>query len=157
MKVSQEKIDKILSPYNPAVRMLKSAFYEYPKVLGKFVINPSLYHSIPIKHASDIEIQFCLNQLSYVAISEALSHNDLEQIKGLDFDSLKYEHMLIIQSKKRFRRQIPINQEISGELFLKESRMYNGLFISYLDFQFEKKSCTGNLELVLINENNRRF
>ena len=143
-------IDNVLKHYRPSLRMLKSADLKYPVVKGEFLIGRTFYYIPALKHATDIEIQLCLNQLAYVGIAKSMEQGLIPELKGLDFYELQKENMLIIESKKRFRKPIRTDVEIQGEIVLKDWRDFGNLFLANTDFQFENRSCFGSLELALI-------
>lgn len=105
-----------------------------------------------LEHATDIEIQLCLNQLAYVGISETIRLSLDPLFKDINFKSLQEEGMYIIESKKRFKRQISTNKEIIGCINLKDKTKRRGVILCYADFQFENNSCFGNLELAIISK-----
>ena len=114
MKINEEIIKMVLEPYN--VKVLQSAELDYPVIKGRFFIGNTYYHNPPLSHATDIEIQLCLNQLGYAGIAQLMHDNSIPEIKNLDFQKMREESMLIIESKKRFRRPISTNEEIYGEM-----------------------------------------
>jgi hypothetical protein len=150
IQIGKDLIDKILELYKPEARVLKSGYISFPLLSGKFVIPPCFYANVPLQHATDIEIQLCLNQLAYCGIAEAIRRKSIPELIKLDFFELQKEGMFIIESRKRFRRQIPTQQEIGGEIKLKEWKRVKNLFLAYSDFQFENRSCVGNLELAVV-------
>jgi len=152
MIVPEESIREVLSLYKPEQRILQSANIDYPKIEGHFLIGKTYYTLSPFEHATDIEIQLCLNQLAYVGISETIKLSLDPLFKGIDFKNLQKEGMYIIESRKRFKRQINPNKEIEGSILIKEKINKMGIIFCYADFQFENKSCFGNLELAVINK-----
>ncbi len=150
MKIPQETIYGVLKHYSPGCRPLVSAELDYPLVSGKFVIQPTFYHIPRLEHATDIEIQLCLNQLAYAGVSEAIRLKLIPELNGLSFEEMRKERMLIIESRKRFRRPIKTDVEIRGELNVRDLRDFGNLILGEADFNFENKSCFGSLELVLI-------
>lgn len=150
MIVSQELIGKVLEHYRPNLRMLKFAELEYPSMRGKFVIGQTFYYTPSLKHATDVEIQLCLNQLVYVGVAQAMEQGLVQELKGLDFYELQKENMLITESRKRFKKPIRTDIEISGEIAIRRWKQVGNLFLADTDFQFENRSCSGSLELTLI-------
>lgn len=150
MEIQKKMIDKVLQHYRPNLRMLKSANLEYPTITGKFVIGPTYYYVPRFEHATDIEIQLCLNQMAYAGIAEVIQERRIPELSGLDFYELQKESMLVIESQKRFRKPIRTDIEIYGELTLREWRDFGKILISCADFQFENRSCFGSLELALV-------
>ncbi len=151
-QIPLEVIESTLRIYKPNKRMLKSASIEYPIVRGIFLIGPCDYvqEGISVNHATDIEIQFCLNQLAYTGVAEAIRRQEIPELRGLDFSKLQTNNLFIIESKKRFRRPIRTYQEISGELKLKEWRDDGYMYRGWADFQFENRGCFGGLEFALV-------
>ncbi|MBI2451803.1 hypothetical protein HYV50_01855 [Candidatus Pacearchaeota archaeon] len=150
MKINEENIVKVLEIYKPEQRLLRTADIQYPAITGTFLIGKTYYVNKPLKHATDIEIQLCLNQLAYVGLSEAIRQRLDPILDGLNFQDLQEEGMYIIESRKRFRRPIYPNKIISGKLKLKEKRDFNNLLLCEADFSFEDKSCFGSLELAIV-------
>jgi hypothetical protein len=150
MKIPLERIQQVTKKYAPAYRWLYDADYEFPKASGRFLVNQGAYYTKPLEHATDVEIQLCLNQLSYVAVGEAIRNGNPEMFKGLDYDALQKEGMLIIESRKRFRRAIDTSRTIGGELNLLDLRDTGKIILANTTFQFENKSCFGELELVIV-------
>ena len=153
VNISQESIDKVLQIYKLEQRILRAANVEHPRATGKFFIGPCFYTLADFKHATDIEIQLCLNQLAYVAVYEGIENNSHPYLEGKDFDKLQKEGMLIVESRKRFRRPIPTDKEIRGEMMLKDLRERHGVIFANADFQFENRSCFGSLELAIVDRN----
>ncbi len=150
-KVPQEIIENVLAMYKPEQRILLEADVEYPKSRGKFLIGPTYYVFSPFEHATDIDIQLCLNQLAYVSLYEGINFGAHPCLNGKDFFKLQKEGMLIIESRKRFRRAIPTDREITGELTLKELRERQGIIFADAVFQFYNRSCIGSLELAIVD------
>lgn len=152
MIISKETVDKVLAVYKPEQRLLLSAEIGYPIFRGNFLIGDCYYLINPgiIKHATDIEIQLCLNQLAYVGFAELINSNILPELGNQNFFQLQGENMLIVESRKRFRRRIPTDKEISGEMQIKNSIQKGKTIFFWTDFQFENRSCLGNLELAVV-------
>jgi hypothetical protein len=141
---------QILELYKPELRLLKSAQLDYPIIRGSFMVGPTYYSLIPIEHATDIEIQLCLNQLCYWGIQEIVDRKLINELSDIDCLTLQKEKMVIVESKKRFRRPISSGIIIYGEATLKKLRLYKNVIFIGLDFDFERKSCLGSLELAII-------
>ena len=73
-------------------------------------------------------------------------------LEGLDFEFLQKEGMYIIESRKRFRRQISPNKIITGNLVITHKRDSKNLLLCEANFSFEDRSCIGELELVLVRQ-----
>lgn len=147
--IAKEHLDRVLAIYKPEQRVLVEADLEYPKISGKFRLGDTYYTIKPLRHATDIEIQLCLNQLTYAGVAEMMRLNRILELNGADFYKLQEEGMFIIQSKKRFRKQIKTNSEIAGELnFGRFGRYQKGLIVARADFDFENGACSGDLELI---------
>lgn len=149
MIVGNEIIDEVLRPYLPSQRVLLGAEVEHGVARGQFKIGESGYYSGRLKHATDIEIQLCLNQLSYVFVAEAIRQKVIPEITDLDFNKFREESMLILESRKRFRRPIDVEKEINGEIKLEDWRNFGRLLVGRMNFDFEKRSCVGNLTLAI--------
>jgi hypothetical protein len=150
-KISPEVIKNTLAIYKPNKRILREASIEYPTAKGTFLIGPCDYvqEGVSVDHATDIEIQLCLNQLGYVAIAEAIRNKELSELEGLDFNQLQTNSMFIIESNKKFRKPIRTDKEIYGTLSLKKWKNNGNLYLCWADFQFEDRSCFGGLEFAL--------
>lgn len=149
VEISKQLVDGVVRPYREECRFLRAAFLEYPKVRGVFLIGPTYYHVPSLGHATDIEIQLCLNQLAYIGVAEAIRNKLIPELSGLNFEELRRENMLILESRKRFRRPIKTDVEINGELEISKWRCFNNLILAYTNFQFENRNCFGSLELAL--------
>ncbi len=150
-KISKKAIDKVLAMYRPEQRILLEADVEPSKAIGKFFIGPCYYVFDDLDHATDIEIQLCLNQLSYISVYQAINSGMHPYLNGKNFFELQKNGMVILESRKRFRRPIPKNIEITGELELKDIRERRGIVFASSNFQFEDRSCIGSLELAIID------
>lgn len=84
----------------------------YPSFSGRFLIGECYYTNESLNHATDIEIQLCLNQLAYVSVYEAIETGVERCLDGRNFELLKREGMVITESRKRFKRPIPTDREI---------------------------------------------
>lgn len=145
-----ERLYSALSVYKIPQKVLSSARLDYPRIEGNFDLGPTYYMNEPLVHATDIEIQLCLNQLAYVGIAEMILQ-EIKPFNGLKFNELQKEHMVILESRKRFRRQIPTNRTITGEIAVKGIKQKANTLFVFTDFQFENKSVVGNLELAILN------
>jgi len=148
--ISKQLINEVLSIYKPKFKWLKTAHLEYPSLIGRFSISPGTYTHKPFIHMTDIEAQLCLNQLAYVGLAEAIRTKIIPKLRGINFKELQYEGMLIIETRKRFRKKIPTNKIIKGEIKVKEWRDDGYILRGFADFQFENRSCFGNLEMALV-------
>ncbi len=151
MIIPEENIKKFLAIYKPEQRVLKNANLDYPKIHGDFLIGRTYYTLSPLKHATDIEIQLCLNQLAYVGLAETIRLSLDPLFKDIIFEDLQKEGMYIIESKKRFKKRISPNKYIAGDMTIKSKIQRRGIILLNADFQFENNSCFGNLELVILN------
>jgi len=151
--INQQQINEVLSIYKPEQRILLSADLQYPIIYGNFKIGPTYYIVNPLKHATDIEIQLCLNQLVYVGVAEIRGLGLVLNLNGLNFKELQDENMFILKSNKKFRKHIRTDIEIRGELEFKNQKKYKNIIFTEAHFNFENKSCIGGLELALIKPN----
>lgn len=149
-EITPRQIYEVTKNYRPECRFLKSAQIEYPVIQGKFLVGKSFYHVPSLKHATDVEIQLCLNQLAYAGILQLIESQSVQELAGLDFSRLRGEGMLITESKKRFRKPISTGREFSGHLDIEEWRDFGNIVVARTKFDFENRSCFGNLELVLV-------
>mgnify|MGYP001559968606 CR=1 FL=1 len=152
INISEENIREVLEIYKPEQRVLKSASIGYPRIEGTFLVGPTCYTIGPLEHATDIDIQLCLNQLAYVGLSEAIRHGLDSIFEDINFKNLQKEGMYIIESNKRFKRQISPNKYITGDIIIKNKIKRKGIILINTEFQFENKSCFGNLELAIIDK-----
>lgn len=159
MEISKNLIDCVLKGYKPELKVLKSADLEYPNLeyylgyyifRGNFIVGPTYYYTPPFEHATDIEIQLCLNQLADVGIAEMMKMELIKELEGFKFEELQKENMLITESRKRFSRPIRTDKEIYGELRLKKWKDCGDILLGLTDFQFEDRSCFGSLEITII-------
>ena len=142
---------KVLAVYNPKQRILLGGTIDYPKARGIFKIGPCFYAIGDFNHATDIEIQLCLNQLLYSAVYQAIKDKSHPYFDNKDFDKLQKEGMLIAESRKRFRKFIPTDREIYAEINIVNLRKRKNLVFANVDFDFENRSCIGELELVILD------
>lgn len=150
VKITEEVKGKVLAVYKPQQRVLCEATVDYPSANGKFRIGPCFYALEDFHHATDIEIQLCLNQLLYATVYQAIrdkSHPYLDK----DFEKLQKEGMLIAESRKRFRRPIHTDKEIYGAINIVNLRKRKNVVFANVDFEFENRSCVGELELAIVN------
>ena len=149
IEIPQELVERVLAIYKPEQRLLKKASFKYPVVKGQFLIGPTYYALERLKHATDIEIQLCLNQLGYAGVAEEIRQGLNPHLADIDFFELQKEGIFIIESRKRFRRHIPSDKPIYGEIkYIKEKKI-GSLLIRFANFQFEDSACNGSLELAL--------
>lgn len=150
MKIPQEIIEKSLLLYKPETRVLTSAQIEYPTISGRFKLPPTFYTNFPLQHLADIEIQLCLNQLAYTGLNYAISQKLIPELAELNFSELQNEGCLIIESRKKFRKAIKTDSEIEGKISIEKIRDFDRLIMGTAGFDFENRSCIGELELVLV-------
>ena len=152
MEVSQDRIQEVLKLYVPAAKALIGAQIDYPIFRGEFRLPPTFYTTHPLRHATDIEMQLCLNQLAYVGVAEAIQGRWFSELEGLNFEYLQKEGCLIIESRKKFRRPIKQDSIIRGEIKIENFRDCGRLILSHAKFDFEKRSCIGELTLALVKQ-----
>ena len=152
IQLPEQSLREILGLYKPEQRLLREASIEYPTIRGTFLIGQTYYTFSPLQHATDIEIQLCLNQLAYAGMYEGIRLGLDSSLKGINFRELQKEGMLIIESRKKFRRQIPTDREIIGSIKLKDRIERDGISLCDASFQFENKSCFGRLTLALLTK-----
>lgn len=152
MKVNKDRIHEVLKLYRPEARVLVDAELEYPVFRGEFNLPPTFYTISPAEHAADIEIQLCINQLAYLGVAEGIRTQSFSELEGLKFEELQKEGCLIIESRKRFRRPIRTDLPIRGEIRIEDFRDYGKLILGRAKFDFESKSCIGELTLALVKQ-----
>ena len=59
------------------------------------------------------------------------------------------ENMFILNSTIGFRKPIPTNKEIQGQVELMKIKRHGGLHLAFLDYNLEQGKSRGNLELAL--------
>jgi hypothetical protein len=155
-EISSGIIENVLRPYKPECRFLKSASSDYPRFSGVFLILPTYYHSPPLKHATDIEIQLCLNKILYACVAEMMENGSIPELIGHSFEGLREENMLIVKSEKIFKKQIRTGANIFGEIGIDKLKRCGQLLAVQTNFQFENKSCFGNLETAIIKLEDRK-
>lgn len=149
-EIPKQVIEKVVRNYMPECRFLKSASLEYPIVRGEFIVGKTFYHVPSCEHATDVEIQLCLNQLIYAGVSTAITENNIPELDNLDFEKLRRESMLIIESRKRFRRAIKTQEQFYGVVKLDCWKDFGKILIAQASFNFGDRSCIGGLELALV-------
>jgi len=147
-ELPQDDLNKVLAVYIPQQRVLKGVVFEHPTYRGAFLIGPT-YYMTHLEHASDIEIQLCLNQLAYASVYQRIKSGKDDYLSGLDFSSLQLEGMFITRSSKKFRRQISTSKIITGEIELAREHHYDTMSIAEVKFQFEDRSCFGELQMAI--------
>ncbi|MEK6933495.1 MAG: FcoT family thioesterase [Nanoarchaeota archaeon] len=151
MKVSKKNIGKVLSLYKPNYRFLEEVDIEFPCAMGKFRLKEAEYVET-LRHVTDIEAQLCLNQLSYVFFGQQIIDRRWQDIKNLSFDeylNLRKEDMFIVESKKKFVREIDSLSAFSGEIKLLDMKKIRRIHLASLDFSLNDGACYGSLKLVL--------
>jgi len=149
MQIPKERIYPVLAVYKIPQRVLSSASLDYPRIQGTFDIGPTYYTNDSFKHATDIEVQLCLNQLAYAGAAEMI-FQEIEPFKGLKFSELQKEGMLILGSRKRFRRPIPTDKTITGEITIQDIKQKAKTMFVFADFEFENRSAVGELEIAIL-------
>ncbi len=151
-KVPKSTLNRILEIYVPKYRYLKEAEISFPEANGSFSLGDTFYTSTRLRHMTSIEAQLCLNQLCYTAFGEWLTEKDAKINTEISFNKyleLMKENMFIIKSNINFKRQIETNKEIQGKIKVIRTKKFKGLYLAFLDFEFEKGKSEGNLELAL--------
>ena len=152
IEINAKRIELYLRVYKPEYRFLKKLEIEYPIISGSFIVSPTFYTLKELDHLSDVETQFCLNQLSYVGISEAIKKGQIFKEIGAKFRRIPYGRMVIGKSEKKFREKIDPSKEIYGELKVKRIFNLEDSVIAITLFDFEKGKCFGKLNVALIRE-----
>lgn len=150
MKIIQEKLAKVLEIYKPDCRYLVESNINYPRAEGKFKLGETYYTTKKLEHMTSIEAQLCLNQLCFSAFSEWLPEKRFDETITFEkYLDLMKENMFIIESKIRFRKPIPSNECIQGQIELMKIKAHDGLYLAFLDYDLEQGKSKGNLELAL--------
>ncbi|MEK6898662.1 MAG: FcoT family thioesterase [Nanoarchaeota archaeon] len=152
MEINQNRIKEMLELYKPEARVLINGQVEYPVLRGEFKIQPTFYTTSHLEHVADIEIQLCLNQLVYAGLSQAIEGKVLPELNGLNFQELQREGCLIIESRKKFRRPIKTDFPIRGDIIINDFGIHQNLILGHAKFDFENRSCIGDLTLALIKK-----
>lgn len=150
MQVPQERLNKILEIYEPDWRYLVEANVDYPKAEGKFKISGNAYITKKLEHMTVLDAGACLNQLCYSAFGEWLSQGRFGEAMPFErFLELMKENSFVIDAHIRFRKSIPIKEEVSGQIeFIKIKRL-GGLSLAFLNYDLEQGKSRGSLELAL--------
>jgi len=150
MQVPQAKLDRVLELYKPDCRYLIEATTEHPKAEGKFRMGSTYYATQKVEHMTSIEAQLCLNQLCYSAFGEWLPEGRFdEKVSFDDYLELMKENMFIVESNIRFRKPIPTNGDIQGQIELMKVKRHGNLYLVFCDYELEQGKSKGNLELAL--------
>jgi hypothetical protein len=150
MQVPQERLTKVLDLYKPDCKYLIEANVDYPKADGRFKLGDTYYTARKMEHMTSIEAQLCLNQLCYTAFGEWVLQGRFEQAMPFEkFLELMKENMFIVNSTIGFRKPIPTNKEIQGQVELMKIKRHGGLHLAFLDYNLEQGKSRGNLELAL--------
>ena len=154
-QVSNKLREQVLELYNPKQRVLLDAYIDYPKIEGTFLIGPCYYANCTLEHATDIEIQLCLNQLAYLGVAEAIRQEVHPLLREKSFSKLQKECIVITESYKKFRKPIPTDRELIGNLVfgnILKSKNKSGIIFSSANFNFENDSCVGNIRFAIIDK-----
>ena len=150
MQVPQERLESVLELYKPDCRYLVEATAEYPKAEGKFKLGNTYYTTKKLEHMTSIEAQLCLNQLCYSAFGEWLPEGRFDEAMTFDdYLELMKENMFIIDSNIRFRKPIPTNGDIQGQIELMKIKRHGDLYLALLDYDLEQGKSRGKMELAL--------
>lgn len=149
-KIPQENLERILDIYKPDCRYLREACTIYPNAKGTFRLGSTCYTTIPVEHMTAIEAQLCLNQLVFSAFSEWLSESRFDRtISFEEYVLLMKENMFLIDSNIRFKKAIPVNKDVCGQINLLKMKRHGGLYLAFLDYKLEQGKSTGKLEVAL--------
>lgn len=150
MQVPQERLDNVLEIYKPDWRYLIEANVDYPKAEGKFRISGDAYTTKNVEHMTLLDAGACLNQLCFSAFGEWLSEGRFEETMPFErFLELMKENSFAIDAHIRFRKPIPTNREIQGQVELMKIKKRGGLYLAFLDYNLEQGKSKGSLELAL--------
>ena len=148
MQISKELIDRVLAIYKPEQRVLLEAQLDYPVTKGKFFIGHTSYTIQPFKHATDIDIQLCLNQLFYAGLAQLVLINH-EQFRGINFGDIQKEGLLLTRTLKYFKKLIKRDEIFWGEATLEDIRKCKNYFFMKTSFSFEDRSCFGEEHVII--------
>ena len=154
MQVPKERLESVLELYKPGCRYLVEATVEYPKAKGKFKLGDTYYTTRKLEHMTSIEAQLCLNQLCYSAFGEWLPEGRFDEAMTFeDYLELMKENMSIIDAdirfRIRFRKPIPTNGDIQGQIELMKIKRRGDLYLAFLDYDLEQGKSKGKMELAL--------
>ena len=150
MQVPQERLESLLEIYKPDWRYLVEAKVDYPKAEGRFKVSGEAYTTRKLEHMTAIDAGACLNQLCYSAFGEWLPEGRFEDAMPFErFLELMKESSFIIDTNIRFRKPIPINQEVNGEVELIKIKRHCDLYLAFLDYDLEQGKSKGKMELAL--------
>jgi hypothetical protein len=148
MQVPQERLNKILEIYKPDLRYLVEANVGYPKAEGKFRVSGEAYTTEKLEHMTIIDATAGLNQLCYSAFGEWLLEGRFGEAMPFErFLKLMKENSFAIDAHIRFRKKIPINREIYGQVEFVKMKRHGGLSLAFLNYDLEQGSSKGCLEL----------
>jgi len=150
VQVPQARLGRVLELYKPDCRYLVEATTEYPKTEGRFKLGDTYYTTKKLEHMTSIEAQLCLNQLCYSAFGEWLPAGRFDETMTFElYLELMKENMFIIDSNIRFRKPIPTNGNIQGQIELMKIKRHGDLYLAFLDYDLEQGKSRGKMELAL--------
>lgn len=150
MQVPQERLNRVLEIYQPDCRFLLEANADYPKAEGKFRVGITYYTTSKVEHMTSIEAQLCLNQLCFSAFGEWLPQGRFD--KTINFEEylrLMKENMFIVESSIRFRKPIPTDRDLQGQIEVMKIKRHGDLYLACLNYEVEESKSKGNLKLAL--------
>jgi len=153
MKIPQERLDVVLNEYIPDCRYLIRAKVDFPRAEGTFRIEDTFYANprTKLKHMTDIEAKFCLNQLCYAAFGEWVMEKRLEHFTTSfeEYLGLMHENVFIIESNIRFKRPISTGSPFNGVIEVKRIKRVGGLYLTFLDYVLANGKSKGKIEAAL--------
>ncbi|MBW2990401.1 hypothetical protein KY348_01715 [Candidatus Woesearchaeota archaeon] len=153
MKTPQERLDIVLNEYICDCRYLIKAKVDFPRAEGIFKIEDTFYANprTKLKHMTDIEAKFCLNQLCYAAFGEWIMEKRLEHFTTSfeEYLGLMHENVFIIESNIRFKKPISTESPINGVIEVKKIKRVGRLYLAFLDYDIGDGKSKGKIEAAL--------
>lgn len=144
MGIPEQEVKKVILVYRPDYRVLLSANYEFPKLVGKLDLSKvPPYYNIEIDYLTIFGVQLSTLQLVFALSYEAMKRKDIP--KNLSLEELWQSIVHKIDIK--FKRKLLITQPFNGEIELKKLIKNR---IAQFDFNLNDGACIGSLETLVL-------
>ncbi len=151
MKITADRIEKVVGLYRPGLRYLRDAWMDYPTGRGLFSVEATEYTE-GVNHLTEVGAQICVNQWGQAFFATQVDSGRFGGFEGMNFDDFLgdiKERVVIAESRKRLKRGIDLTVPFYGNFEVVEKRKLGKNYLFGLDFSLNDGAAVGELLVVL--------
>ncbi|MFA6888609.1 MAG: FcoT family thioesterase [Candidatus Woesearchaeota archaeon] len=159
MDIEKSLVEKVCEMYHLPLRYLQAASILYTSetgvegtvVTGIFQIQGTEYQE-PVGHVTEIQMNFCTNQLAYVLFGQLLTDKRWQGMEGIDVQeylALKADNVFIARSIRKYKKQIDPCRPFTSQLILEQLRREENFYLAKVALSFDTDAVIGDITFVL--------